>query len=284
MPEHTDTGFESSTNRWMSAGVVLMALFVLAFPLYRLYEPGARAEARELQETHLQTEGESLYRDGCASCHGGQGEGVDAPALNSKQFLDSAVLEQIIALVSHGVPGTAMVAWSVDLGGPLTSEQIRAVASYVDSWRAEAPDRPDWRAMLTTAATSSNTATTTSTGQGPEVAITLTEVDATTMVLTSSATTMPAGEVTFVVTNTGNEEHEFVLFRTDLAITDLPFDATTDEVMEEGPGVTHIDEIGSVLPGETKTLTVTLEAGNYAMICNLASHYRMGMRAVFSVG
>ncbi len=282
MPEHTDAGLDSSTNRWMWAGVVLMALYVLAFPLYRFYEPSARAEARELQETHLQAEGKNLYIDGCASCHGKDGEGVDAPALNSKQFLDSAVVDQIVALVSHGVPGTAMAAWSVDIGGPLTSEQIRAVASYVDSWRAEAPDRPDWRAMLTAAPASSDTTTTPS--AGPEVAITLTEVDATTMLLTSSETTMPAGEVTFVVTNTGTEEHEFVLFKTDLAITDLPFDATNDEVIEDGTGVTHIDEIGSVLPGETKTLTVTLEAGNYAMICNFAGHYRNGMRAAFSVG
>ncbi|MDH5503387.1 MAG: cytochrome c [Acidimicrobiia bacterium] len=144
MPEHTDVDLDSSTNRWMWAGVVLMALYVLAFPLYRFYEPNARAEARQLQETHLQAEGKSLYADGCASCHGVDGEGIDAPALNSKQFLDSAVVDQIIALVSHGVPGTAMAAWSVDFGGPLTSEQIRAVAFYVDSWREDAPDRPDW--------------------------------------------------------------------------------------------------------------------------------------------
>ena len=144
MPEHTDVDLDASTNRWMWAGVVLMALYVLAFPLYRFYEPSARAEARELQETHLQSEGMSLYADGCASCHGVDGEGVSAPALNSKQFLDSAVVDQIIALVSHGVPGTAMAAWSVDFGGPLTSEQIRAVSAYVDSWRADAPDRPDW--------------------------------------------------------------------------------------------------------------------------------------------
>ena len=81
----------------------------------------------------------------CASCHGLNGEGGIGPALNSEQFLTSATDEQFQLLVSVGVPGTQMNAYSQDFGGPLTSEQIKALASYVRSWEDSAPDLPDWR-------------------------------------------------------------------------------------------------------------------------------------------
>ena len=148
MPEHTDTEFETSTRRWMWAGVVLMVLFILAFPIYRLYEPGARAKAREQQLVDLRDEGRNVFLDNCASCHGSDGEGINAPALNSKQFLDNVVQNQIASIVAHGIPGSEMVAWSVDYNGPLTSEQIGAVSSYLDSLRPNAPDRPDWRSPV----------------------------------------------------------------------------------------------------------------------------------------
>jgi len=86
-----------------------------------------------------------VFVDGCSSCHGSEGQGVDAPALNSKQFLGDVTKDQIASIAAHGIPGTEMVAWSIDSGGPLTLEQIDAAASYIDSWRADAPDRPDWR-------------------------------------------------------------------------------------------------------------------------------------------
>lgn len=145
MPEHVDLDLEASTRRWMQAGVVLMILFAVAFPLYRVYEPEARATAREQQLADLVAEGQNVYLDGCSSCHGSEGEGVDAPALNSKQFLSNVTQDQIASIAAHGIPGSEMAAWSIDYGGPLTLEQIDAVASYIDSWRPDAPDRPDWR-------------------------------------------------------------------------------------------------------------------------------------------
>ncbi|HZD22356.1 MAG TPA: c-type cytochrome [Acidimicrobiia bacterium] len=145
MPEHQDPELEASTQKWMWSGVVLMGLFVLAFPLYRIYEPGARTEARERQMEALATEGQNLFVDNCSECHGEQGQGVDAPALNSRQFLDNVTQDQIDSLIAHGIPGSGMVAWSVDFDGPLTSEQIRAISTYLVSLREDAPDRPDWR-------------------------------------------------------------------------------------------------------------------------------------------
>ena len=38
-----------------------------------------------------------------------------------------------------------MSAYSQDFGGPLTGEQIKALAIYIWSWEPDAPDRPEWR-------------------------------------------------------------------------------------------------------------------------------------------
>lgn len=145
MAEHADPGLEASTRRWMWAGAVLMALFVLAFPLYRVYEPGARAQARQRQEAELAADGHNLFEDNCSSCHGDQAQGVDAPALNSKQFLDNVTQTQVESIISHGIPGSEMAAWSLDFDGPLTAEQIHAIGTFLISLRPNAPDRPDWR-------------------------------------------------------------------------------------------------------------------------------------------
>jgi hypothetical protein len=41
-----------------------------------------------------------------------------------------------------------MSAYSLDYGGPLTSEQIKALTTFVRSWEEDAPDRPDWRDVI----------------------------------------------------------------------------------------------------------------------------------------
>jgi mono/diheme cytochrome c family protein len=141
----TDPQLESSTNRWMVAGVVLTVLLFLAFPVFRFYEPANRAEAREVYIESMVAQGDEIFAANCASCHGATGEGVDAPALNSQQFLSSAADEQISSIITHGIPGTEMSAYSLDFGGFLTAQQINAITAFLRSLEEDAPDRPDWR-------------------------------------------------------------------------------------------------------------------------------------------
>ena len=121
-----------------------------------------------------------------------------------------------------------------------------------------------------------------------------TKIDATlaSYSLTLSANTAPAGKVTFHVTNTATDQnHEFVIFKTDLPEDQLPMkqdDKGNMVVDEEGPGVTHIAEIPDtdLLPGTSKDLTVDLAAGRYVIVCNLdvnTQHYAHGMHVVFTV-
>ncbi|MDK1097701.1 MAG: c-type cytochrome, partial [Actinomycetota bacterium] len=143
-----DKELESRTNSWMVAGIVLMLIGLLAFPIYRIYEPTARAEAAEETQDNLARAGATLWSSSCASCHGEIGQGVDAPALNSVQFLTIATDEQVFSIMSSGVPGTDMAAYGQQFDGPLTRAQIASVVACIRSWEETAPDRPDWRDML----------------------------------------------------------------------------------------------------------------------------------------
>jgi uncharacterized cupredoxin-like copper-binding protein len=97
-----------------------------------------------------------------------------------------------------------------------------------------------------------------------------------------------AGEVSFDVTNEGPDDtHEFVVFKSDLAPDALPT-GEDGSVDEEGEGLELIDEIEDMAVGDAETLTVSLDAGNYVLICiydadEQESHYQEGMRVGFTV-
>jgi uncharacterized cupredoxin-like copper-binding protein len=128
-------------------------------------------------------------------------------------------------------------------------------------------------------ASSSGTGSSGGGGGGTTVDVTLTEFE-----VTMSTTDVPAGEVTFNVTNEGTVEHEFVVFQTDLAEDALPEASDAPEVNEDDPQLTSMGEVEDVAPGESKSFTATLEAGSYVGICNVETHYDSGMHIDFTAG
>jgi uncharacterized cupredoxin-like copper-binding protein len=100
--------------------------------------------------------------------------------------------------------------------------------------------------------------------------------------ITLDESSAPAGDVTFDVTNEAEQPHEFVVFKTDLAEDALPTDAD-GLVDEKGEGVELIDELEDIAPGDNPSLTVTLDAAKYVIICNLPGHYEQGMHTSFTV-
>ena len=70
--------------------------------------------------------------------------------------------------------------------------------------------------------------------------------------------TLPSGEITFDVSNVGQEEHEIMLTRTlgDSAVWRLP---------------------RRLAPGESMLVTVHLEPGSYLAVCEFAGHVGRGM-------
>jgi mono/diheme cytochrome c family protein len=131
--------------RWKRVGTLMLALLVVAFPVYKAVESSRRIDALQSQDTALMGSGQQLWGLNCAACHGLNGQGVDAPALNSQEFFQGTSDEQIAGIVRGGVPGTAMPAWWNEYGGPLTDQQIAEVVAYIRSWEKTAPSCPDWR-------------------------------------------------------------------------------------------------------------------------------------------
>ena len=93
----------------------------------------------------------------------------------------------------------------------------------------------------------------------------------------ASATTAKAGNVTFAVTNTGSITHELIVIRTDKGAADLGKSSRVPETGSAG-------ETGDVAVSKTKSVTLKLAPGKYALICNIAGHYVSGMRTDFKVG
>jgi uncharacterized cupredoxin-like copper-binding protein len=95
-------------------------------------------------------------------------------------------------------------------------------------------------------------------------------------VVRPSAAVAAAGPVRFAVHNAGSVTHEFVVLRTDKPAGSLLNGARADESGNVG-------ETGDLAAGASKTITVKLAAGHYALICNLPGHYQAGQHTDFTV-
>ena len=97
--------------------------------------------------------------------------------------------------------------------------------------------------------------------------------------ITLSATSAPAGSVTFNVTNGGTIVHEFVILKTEVLAKDLPL--VGDGVDEDAYNA--IGEVAETDASKSGTFTATLAAGHYAIICNIPGHVSLGMVTDFTV-
>src|SRR5947207_479591 len=99
--------------------------------------------------------------------------------------------------------------------------------------------------------------------------------------LTPDTSNVVAGKVSFKVHNVGGFGHEMVVVKAN-DWKDLP--TKPDGEVDESaiPAGSLIGEVTNVLPGQTKTLTVTLKPAKYVLFCNQvdgtkAVHFKRGM-------
>jgi uncharacterized cupredoxin-like copper-binding protein len=103
------------------------------------------------------------------------------------------------------------------------------------------------------------------------------------MTLTATPDSLPAGDVTFTVKNTGTIDHEVVVLKTDTAFDQLAVGKSEPDKVDESASVGETGD-PALKPGETRSFTVkAMTAGKYVLVCNIEKHYAMGMRAPFTV-
>ncbi len=112
-------------------------------------------------------------------------------------------------------------------------------------------------------------------GSGGTVTATLTD-----MKISVDRTSVAAGQVTFVVKNSGVVVHELVVLRTDVAQDKVAKDMDEAGKMDE---TGNVGETGDVIAGGSKTFSVMLPAGHYVLMCNEIDHYSSGMHMTFTV-
>jgi mono/diheme cytochrome c family protein len=151
--------------------LLFAAVVAVALPLYWLHEPARQSEATNYFDENAAERGEVLFSNAtmpkyesatslqCANCHGPKGEGGPvpfqvegegavvwkAPALNTVLLRltedpgcinidDRATLTCAVTdVITNGRPGTPMLAWGVDGGGPKNDQSIQDLVAYLRS-------------------------------------------------------------------------------------------------------------------------------------------------------
>jgi mono/diheme cytochrome c family protein len=115
--------------------IIISSLFAITWLLW-----GASAFAQEGVDEEKLDLGSRLYAENCAVCHGIDGQGRVGATLNQDwpAIRPDLLVQQTIA---NGIPGTPMIAWSTENGGPLSSDAIDALVYYILSWETGGPTR-----------------------------------------------------------------------------------------------------------------------------------------------
>ncbi|MGZ6299597.1 MAG: c-type cytochrome [Candidatus Limnocylindria bacterium] len=167
--------------RIKTLGIVLISALSLFTAFYWLTDPARREDAFKTQNSELVAYGQQMFgantpendhTANCAGCHGKDGTGGPvgdtgrlAPNLHSKSIYEKLKAQNGGSFTDIRKPGDApdyvnlvirfggvvvsgdvnspMPAWSTEVGGPLTVNQIDALTALVETWALEAGSKPD---------------------------------------------------------------------------------------------------------------------------------------------
>ena len=81
--------------------------------------------------------GGPLFQSRCAECHGRDGEGPKAPALNSQELINAATNGYLFATISLGRSSTAMPSWGRDIEDrpALSIQERQDIVSFIRGWQ-----------------------------------------------------------------------------------------------------------------------------------------------------
>jgi mono/diheme cytochrome c family protein len=132
----------SARSLEFGVGILATALIGLGLLLYMWREPVRIAEAQSSQLDTDLDEAMGLYAENCAVCHGLAGEGIGATPPLDNQALRTTDYASLAKVISRGLFGTSMPAWSKEDGGPLSDYQVDELVTLIQygDWK-ETQDR-----------------------------------------------------------------------------------------------------------------------------------------------
>jgi mono/diheme cytochrome c family protein len=167
--------------RIKALGIVLISALSLFTAFYWVTDPARREHEYRTQNEELVAYGQQMFGDvtpendhtaNCAKCHGKDGTGGPvgdtgrlAPNLHSKSIYEKLKAQnggtfteirkagdppdyvnlviRFGGVVVSGDVNSPMPAWSTEVSGPLTVNQIDALTALVETWALEAGSKPD---------------------------------------------------------------------------------------------------------------------------------------------
>jgi mono/diheme cytochrome c family protein len=97
-------------------------------------DPPGQPKAEELPAAQV-TDFKVLYAENCSGCHGDNGQKGPGRILNDAVYLAVIPRETLKNVLIYGRAGTAMPAWAISEGGPLTPQQIDALVNGIEAWK-----------------------------------------------------------------------------------------------------------------------------------------------------
>jgi cytochrome c oxidase cbb3-type subunit III len=101
--------------------------------------PGKPTAADAWQSPHSVVDFEKLYLENCRGCHGTKNEPAGAITLDNPTYIAVVPRETLRSIITNGVPGSSMIAFSEEHGGPLTEKQIEVLVEGITAWGAKNP-------------------------------------------------------------------------------------------------------------------------------------------------
>ena len=88
-----------------------------------------------VSESSLVAEGELIFKNSCAACHGQLGEGGVGPNFTDDYWIHGGGIKDLFKTIKYGVPEKGMISWQ----SQLKPGDMQNVASYILSLRGTNP-------------------------------------------------------------------------------------------------------------------------------------------------
>lgn len=111
-----------------------LAMAAVAFVCLIGCDPPGKPTQEETPAAQV-TDFKILYSQNCSGCHGPDGQKGPGRILNDSVYLAVIPKDTLKHVIEYGREGTAMPAWAISEGGPLTPEQVDALVNGIEGWK-----------------------------------------------------------------------------------------------------------------------------------------------------